>query len=373
MVVQSVSVLDFRNLAACEVELGAGLNLLWGPNGAGKTNLLEATYMALAGRSCRTRDDREAIAFGNSMARSTTKVADRDRQREFLCSVSRSEGRRHLVDGTPVGPESAALRPALAVFMPDRLALVKGPPAGRRVHLDGFCAALWPARAETRRRYARTLAQRNALLGRIRAGAAGASSLDAWDRELAIAGVELAADREQAAGCLGPAFEAAAAALGLGGEAAIRYRPRSEASDADELAAELVARREADIARGYTGWGPHHDELALESGGRSLRRYGSQGQQRTALLALLFAERRVLLDDGHPAPLMLLDDVTSELDLEHRRLLVDHLADGGQALITATEPDQLPGEVERREVAIREGRPLTAARDSAEPAREAAA
>ena len=92
-------------------------------------------------------------------------------RRSFLCSISRGEGRRHLVDGLAASPESAALRPALAVFMPDRLALVKGPPAGRRAHLDGFCAALWPGRAETRRRYSRALAQRNALLGRIRAGA----------------------------------------------------------------------------------------------------------------------------------------------------------------------------------------------------------
>ncbi len=109
-------------------------------------------------------------------------------------------------------------------------------------------------------------------------------------------------------------------------DASIAYRPRSEATDAETLAAELAERRDGDIARGYTGWGPHHDELAIESGGRSLRRYGSQGQQRAALLALLFAERDALIADGRPAPLMLLDDVTSELDADHRGLLVEHLA-----------------------------------------------
>ena len=367
MLVESVSVLDFRNLARCEVALAPGLNLLWGANGAGKTNLLEATYMALAGRSCRTRDDRETIAFGHSLARSTARVADGGRTREFLCSVSRSEGRRHLVDGAAAGAESAALRPALAVFMPDRLALIKGPPAGRRTHLDGFCAALWPARAETRRRYAATLAQRNALLGRIRAGYGAPSDLDPWDRELAIAGVRLAADRAEAVERLRPAFERSASALGLPAETTIELRPRSAATAAAQLEAELAERRDADVARGYTGWGPHHDELAFESAGRSLRRYGSQGQQRAALLTLLFAERRTLLDDGRPAPLMLLDDVTSELDADHRRLLVEHLADGGQALITATEPDQLPAEAVRNEVAIRAGRPLGAATGTAPP------
>lgn len=360
MVVEAVSVLDLRNLSTCEIELGPGLNLLWGPNGAGKTNLLEATYMALAGRSCRTRDDREAIAFGHSLARAEARIATGDRSRRFIFSISRGEGRRHLVDGSPAGPEAATLRPALAVFMPDRLALVKGAPAGRRTHLDGFCAALWPGRDEVRRRYARALAQRNALLGRIRAGVASTSTLDSWDAELAGAGIELAGNRAQAADRLATPFVEAAESLGLGFDASLAYRPRSDATDATQLAAELAERRDSDVARGYTGWGPHHDELALELGDRSLRRYGSQGQQRTALLALLFAERRVLIEDGRPAPLMLLDDVTSELDPDRRRLLVDHLADGGgQALVTATEPGQLPtGSGERREIAVRAGRPL---------------
>jgi DNA replication and repair protein RecF len=364
--VESVSVLDFRNLANFEVGLGPGVNLLWGANGAGKTNLLEATYMALVGRSCRTRDDRETIAFGHGLSRVEATVDADGHRHTFLCSISRADGRRHLLDGAATGPQSADQRPPVAVFMPDRLALVKGPPANRRSHLDGFWTALWPSRAEVRKRYSRALAQRNALLGRIRAGAASAETLDAWDAELAAAGVKLIANRGEATGRLAPAFEAAATALGLAEDASIAYRPRSEATDAAQLVDELGERREGDIARGYTGWGPHHDELAIERGGRSLRRYGSQGQQRAALLALLFAERDALIADGRPTPLMLLDDVTSELDAEHRGLLVSHLADGGgQAIVTATEPDHLPDSGPRTEVAIRAGRPLGAAGEGA--------
>ena len=368
MLVESVAVRGFRNLADGEIALGPAINLVWGPNGAGKTNVLEAVYMGLAGRSCRTRDDREAIAFGGSMVRSEVVVAPGpedpagERRRTFLASVTRDEGRRHLVDGAPAGAEAATQRPALAVFMPDRLALVKGPPAGRRTHLDGFCAALWPARAEHRRRYSRALAQRNALLGRIRAGVAAESQLDAWDAELAAAGIEVMATRASASERLAGPFVDAASALGIEDEVSASYRPRSRAEDAQELASELAERRAGDVARGYSGWGPHLDELALEVGGRSIRRYASQGQQRLALLALLFAERRVLLDDGRPAPLMLLDDVTSELDLERRRLLVEHLAaGGGQALITATEADHLPDGHPRTELAVRSGRVLGSA------------
>jgi DNA replication and repair protein RecF len=374
VIVESVSVLGVRNLAPGTIELGPAINLVRGPNGAGKTNVLEAVYLALAGRSCRTRDDRETITFGESLARAEARVRDRDRTREFLCSVSRSDGRRHLVDGASASAESPQLRPALAVFMPDRLALVKGAPSLRRAHLDGFCEALWPARAEIRRRYSRALAQRNALLGRIRAGVAGSGSLDAWDSELAAAGVELIALRAAAAARLAPPFKHALSALGLEGDAELRYRPRSDAASAEQLSEELAERREGDIARGYTGWGPHHDELGLEAGGRSIRRYASQGQQRLALLALLFAERRVLLDDDRPAPLMLLDDVTSELDAERRGLLVDHLTEGGgQALITATEADHLPASCERHEIVVRDGRALapTAGRDGLAPERGA--
>jgi len=354
MRVVSLSTLGFRNLVPAEVELGDGVTLLHGANGAGKTNLLEALYMGLAGRSCRTRSDRETIAFGEPLSRVEVAVEDLGERREFLCAVDREEGRRHLVNGA-VTSSAAELRPSLAVFMPDRLALVKGPPAARRSHLDGFVAALRPARAEARRRYARALSQRNALIGRIRGSGAGRDSLDAWDAELAEAGAELMAARDAATGTLAPLFVATAEELGLA-DAVLRYAPRSRAASADELREELVAKRESDLARGFSGHGPHLDELAITVGDRPARRYASQGQQRAALLALLFAERDALLAERSEPPLMLLDDVTSELDPKRRELLCERLTrGGGQALVTATENSHLPSTCERLELAVRGG------------------
>ena len=204
-------------------------------------------------------------------------------------------------------------------------------------------AALWPGRAETRRSYSRALAQRNALVARIRAGAAGAGALDTWDAELARHGVRLMADRDEAVKGLRPLFADLGARLGLPGGAELRYRPRSDASDADALAAELAARRAADLERGFTAHGPHRDELQLALDGLPLRAYGSQGQQRAALLALLFAERTLLAERRARPPLMLLDDVMSELDHERRELLADLLRSDGQAVITTTEPEHVPG------------------------------
>ena len=125
--------------------------------------------------------------------------------------------------------------------------------------------------------------------------------------------------------------------------AAASYRPRSDASDAAGLAAELADRRQADLERGFTAHGPHRDELALKLDGVQLRAYGSQGQQRVALLALLFAERELLAARRGRPPLMLLDDVMSELDAERRQLLSDLLRSGGQSIVSATEADHLPG------------------------------
>ena len=354
MRVLSLNTLGFRNLAPAEVELSDGVTLLHGANGSGKTNLLEALYMGLAGRSCRTRADRETIAFGESLSRAEVAIEDQGERREFLCAVDRESGRRHLVNGSPV-PDASQLRPPIAVFMPDRLTLVKGPPAARRSHLDGFVAALRPARAEARRRYARALAQRNALVSRIRSGSASPDSLDAWDSEMAESGIELMDTRASAVEVLAPLFETAAVELGLA-DPELRYAPRSKAASADELRAELAERRESDLARGFSGHGPHLDELAIALGARAARRYASQGQQRSVLLALLFAERDALLAERADPPLMLLDDVTSELDPERRELLCDRLAaGGGQALVTATESSHLPATCERLELAVRNG------------------
>jgi len=355
MRVETVELRGFRNLADTDLRLDSSLTVVHGLNGAGKTNLLEALYFGLAGRSCRTRAERETIRFGEKLARVEVAIAEGAERRIFLAAVGRDEGRRHLLDGTATGPDSAGKRPALALFMPDRLALVKGPPAARRAHLDRLVPALWPARAGLRARFGRALAQRNALVARVRAGAAGESTLDAWDLELAAEAHRLIVARREAVEALAAPFRAVAARLGLPGEAELSYRPRSEAEDADALAAELRERRVADIDRGYTTHGPQYDELRFALAGRTLRRYGSQGQQRASLLALLFAERQVLIDLGRPAPLMLLDDVMSELDPERRELLTETVLDAGQALVTATDAGQLPAGP-RRELRMRAGR-----------------
>ncbi len=341
MLVTAVEAHPLRNLDQARIELGEGIVTLVGPNGVGKTNLLEALYFALTGRSFRTSDRREMIPFGGRLARALAVVRDEaGLERELLAAVSREEGRRHLLDGNPADPATIAHhRPPVAVFSPDRLVLVKGPPSERRAHLDAYVAARWPSRSQVRRRYGQALAQRNALLSRLAAGRSE-GGLEVWDAALADIAAELVAARAAAVEDLAPRFSSAAAELGLEGDARLEYAPRARGT-AEEICAGLRERHEGDVRLGRTSWGPHLDELKIELRSRALRRYGSQGQQRAGLLALLFAEREALLAARGAAPLLLLDDVMSELDRERRELLVDRLK-GGQSVITAATEDSVP-------------------------------
>jgi DNA replication and repair protein RecF len=347
--VTSVQLRDFRTYERAEATLGPGLTILYGPNGAGKSNLLEAVYYGCTGRSPRTRNERELIRFDEKAARVSVRLLDGSEAHELSVGFgsvpdSPQPVKRMTADGAPVERLlDVETRPLVSVFMPDRLELVKGPPALRRAHLDQVVAGIWPLRAGTRREYSRVLAQRNALLGRIRTGRASQATLATWDRELAITALELRAHRAAAVDLLIEPFVSRAEQLGCSGELTLVYRPRSRAEDEEEFLAELRERLPGDLERGFSGHGPHRDELAILRDGRELRVYGSQGEQRLALLALLLAERAVLADERRHTPLMLLDDVMSELDSERRELLARELRSGGQSVIATTDLAHVPG------------------------------
>jgi DNA replication and repair protein RecF len=359
VIATALSVRDFRCYETADVRLGAGLTVISGRNGAGKTNLLEALYFACTGRSCRTANERECVRFGASLTRLELRCEDGRERHELTVGFQPGEAKRLKVDGAPVERlTDSPSRPLVSVFLPDRLELILGAPALRRAHLDQVVAALWPARAATRRAYSAALAQRNALLASIRAGRASRGSLPAWDAELARHGVALMADRAATVDRLSPRFAEHADGLGLEGAVELGYRPRSQARDADQLAAELAERVDADVERGFTGHGPHRDELTFRRERRELRSYGSRGQQRLGLLALLLAEREELAAERGSAPLLLLDDVMSELDATRRERLTALLRRGGQAVITTTELAHVPGahEPDVARIAIADGR-----------------
>jgi DNA replication and repair protein RecF len=345
MRIERIAMRDFRSYEDAELALGPGLTIVYGANGAGKTNLLEALYFGCTARSFRTTNERNLARFGASATRVVLSGSDGDGPHELAVGFVPGEPKRMTSDGAPVERlTDIAHRPLASVFSPDRLGLIKGQPSLRRAHLDQFVAALWPSRGATRRAYHEALAQRNALLGRVRSGRSPSDALTSWNLALAEAGVALVRDRAGAAERIEAGFAVHAGALGLSGVASVSYRARSSAQSAAQLAAELAERLDADLSRGYTTHGPHRDELLFTRNGRELRAFGSQGEQRLALLALLLAERDALAAERDRPPLMLLDDVMSELDVMRRERLAGELRrGGGQSVVTATELEHVPG------------------------------
>lgn len=345
MIVDRLKLRDFRSYERAEVELGGRLTVVVGDNGAGKTNLLEGLFTACVGRSCRTRIDSQAIRFDQPVARVEVDGRDGDDAHALALAIDRSEGKTYFADGARVDSfEPFTWRPPTAVFMPDRLELIKGAPGVRRAHLDQYVAALWPARRANRRSYAEALAQRNALVARVAKGGGVDAALETWDRELARYGVRLIADRSAAIAELEGQFAAIGSELGLDPSPEIRYRtvPEIDPEDEDAFVGALAERRGSDLRRGFTTFGPHRDELVIRMAGREVRTYGSQGQQRLSLLALLLAEAEAIVRVTDRTPLILLDDVMSELDATRRELLVERVLRIGQVLITSTEIDHVP-------------------------------
>lgn len=344
MRVVSIQLRDFRSYSRAEAQFGPGLTVVHGPNGAGKSNLLEALYFGCTGYSQRTRSERELVRFEAQAVRVVVRLSDERLSHELTVGFAPGQPKHMTADGAPVERlADVEHRPLVSVFSPDRLELVKGAPSLRRAHLDRVVGALWPARTQTRREYSRALAQRNALIAAIRSGRCSRSTLPSWDAELARHAIALREDRSEAVRLISAAFGERARQLGCSGEPQLEYRPRSRARDALQLTGELQAHLDADLQRGFTTHGPHRDELAIVRDGRELRSYGSQGEQRLGLLALLLSERSVLAERRAHVPLMLLDDVMSELDSERRELLATELSNGGQSVIATTDLSHVPG------------------------------
>src|SRR5437763_1383182 len=199
MRVVAATLRDFRCYEHAHAVLGDGLTVVAGPNGSGKTNLLEAIYFGCTGRSCRTANEREVVRVTASHARVVIDAQAEDGSHELSVGFAPGEPKRMRVDGAAVERLlDVPTRPLVSVFLPDRLELIKGPPAVRRAHLDQVVAALWPARSGTRRAYSQALAQRNALISRIRTGRASRGSLRSWDAQLARYGIALMGDRRRA-------------------------------------------------------------------------------------------------------------------------------------------------------------------------------
>ena len=323
-------------LAALELALSPGIVLVTGENGAGKTNLLEALHVGTQGFSPRTRADAQLVRFGERAGRIALQGRRGDNALQLEVTLEVGEGKRAKVNGAALrAAEQLRSEVATLVFTPDRLAVVKGGPAVRRAYFDRVLGRLAPARASLAVEYAAAVAQRNAALRRAAGGYSSRDAIAPWTEQVATLGRQLVEARTEVVAWLAALFAQRAEELGL---PAARMTYEGEPPTVETL----EARLDRDLERGATGLGPHLDDIVLTSGPRDLRSFGSQGEQRLTVLALLLAEASLIAERRGFAPLLLLDDVLSELDPGRRRVLAERVLGSGQTLITATEALALP-------------------------------
>ncbi len=344
---------DLRAYSTLEARFGAGPQLVWGPNAAGKTSLLEAMVVLARGGSHRTTTDSELVRWGADVARIEGRSGE-DAVEVALVrpgSIAAAGGARKRIRVNGVPRRASALTEKLRVvlFAPEDMLLVVGSPSLRRTVIDQLASSLFPAYAAELATYGRALQQRNGLLRAIRDETASREELRYWDRPFLDAGGTVVATRHEllarlaaplaaAHGEIAPE-EASSGALGL------EYVTNAPAGP-DETARDALARRlsetaEKELWNGTTLVGPHRDDVAFAMGGRDLAAFASRGQQRTAILALKLAELDLVTAGDGRSPLLLLDDVFSELDPARRAHLVRRIAELPQAFVTTTALEDL--------------------------------
>ncbi|TME32744.1 MAG: DNA replication and repair protein RecF [Chloroflexi bacterium] len=372
---------SFRSYRSAELQPAPGLTIVAGPNGAGKTNLLEAVQVAITGRSPRAAADVELVHHGAFFARIRLDLID-ERGSELRIEAlipgvdaPREVRKRVTLNGLPrrVGGLGETVRSVL--FRPEEMLLLVGSPSERRRFLDAIVAQRDRAAVRDLAELARVLAQRNALLRAIRHEEAGEEELAFWDEQLAMIGARVMAQRLAIVGQLGeligPLHDAVAPASERGERVRLAYADSlkdawparatgvSDALEDRELLAarlavayreRLAGVRQKELWNGVSLVGPQRDDLSVELDGREVATHASRGQQRTIILAMKLAETDLLSADG-PAPVVLLDDVFSELDPQRSERALELLLERGQVLVTMADLSSLPAR-RRRSVPI---------------------
>ncbi|MCI8553533.1 MAG: DNA replication/repair protein RecF [Clostridiales bacterium] len=349
MMVQRLGWDGFRNLKVGELEPSPGVNILFGDNAQGKTNLLESLWLFTGGKSFRGAKDTEMVGFDREQASLFLTFTAQEREQEAEIQIEKR--RRATLNGI-AQPAPGRLTGVFGavVFSPIHLGLVKEGPEGRRRFLDAACCQLKPAYMKALAVYQRVLNQRNALLRDKNRPAGFSQLLEIWDNRLAQAGGSLLTARQRYVEQLQPVASEHYRGLShnceqlkisyhsTAGELSVE---KSEGRETAEWTACLLealhSHRQSDQLAGFTTVGPHRDDLLLEVDGLSARSYASQGQQRSVVLALKLAEASLLEQAIGEKPVVLLDDVMSELDMSRQDYLLNRMGEG-QVFITCCDP-----------------------------------
>lgn len=364
MTVSKVIYQNWRNIEQCEVDLKPGINVLWGNNAQGKSNILEGIYYFARGRSFRGAKDRELIRFGESFANAAIdfRKDGYTGDTRLMASIPLTGKKKLYRNGAALTSAAEMMGSFRAVlFCPSNLTIVTGGPAERRTFLDIAISQLSGAYLTWLRRYTKILTERNALIKRAKDGER--VTVEEWAvyaEGLSECGAWIAAYRNEYVKMLSDAVERYFSGMTGGREVpAMEYTSHAlydgipmpltsaDVPDRTILCEKLMNNVEREVAAGVTLWGIHKDDVVLNLNGREARLYGSQGQQRSIVLSMKLAEAEIANRIGGEYPVILLDDVFSELDDSRRSYILDTLGSEGdntrQIIITSCEPDVIPG------------------------------
>jgi len=336
MKIQEISAVNFRNLADVSITPCEGMNILYGDNAHGKTNLLEAIWMLTGGKSFRGSKDSELVRFGQPKA--FIKATFFGRGREQTASMTVETRRTAELNGIrQASPKKLTGQFCAVIFSPDHLSLIKDGPEERRKFLDAAICQTRPLYMNVLGEYNRIVKQRNQWIKAVKNGEQAADDLlmDALDERMAMSGATVRQYRTAYIKELIPFVEEFYE--GLSKDREHLSLSMNEDSDAQTLLRQIKAARMQDKKAGFSTVGPHRDDLFVTINGNAARAFGSQGQQRSAVLALKLAEAALLAREYNEKPIILLDDVMSELDLSRQEYILNHI-DGFQVFITCCDP-----------------------------------
>jgi DNA replication and repair protein RecF len=332
---------EFRNYPSLDWELQPGFSVLAGQNAQGKTNILEALYLLSTTRLLRGTRDSEAIRSGAAQAQAKVELWPTRTTLTILLEHGVRKRARLNELNVPRAADLIGRMPSICISAED-LSLARGEPTDRRLFLDLELSSRYPAYLRHLTVYRRALEQRNALLRQFSDRVPEPSLFEPWEAELALHGAAMRQTRQRFVEELAPMARDYHAQIGENEGLELGYRPKDEATDAEALVEALTRSRSEDLRRGGTSVGPHRDDLGLSIDGREVRLFGSQGQQRTAVLAIKLATLATASQEYGVPPLLLLDDILSDLDAHRRDALVELvLAVCGQSVLTCTDVDAI--------------------------------
>jgi len=339
MYIKKLNLQNFRNYDNLNIEFSPKMNIIYGHNGQGKTNIIEALYFFQSGKSFRCLKDREAVKFGEDYFKISSIFETAHGESDALVFVQDKKSVR--LNGIQLEKLSELVGEYnMVIFTPDYLNLIKDGPGVRRQFIDSFISQIKPSYFKNLIAYYRVLKQRNNVLKQKSKNMI--STLDIWDEKLATLGVKINKMRSSAIDKINETINIVGAESFITEKIKLIYTPsiKGDFEDKENFLNQLSLSRERDFEKGITLTGPHRDDFEIFMNDINIKKYGSQGQMRSCILKLKLSECEIIKEKTGDSPILLLDDILSELDEERRKFFLENIKDK-QVIITCTEKENI--------------------------------